>query len=73
MTIVLTAPSRQGDADAICAGCGKEIDGVYVQASGKSYHSECFVCASCHTGLKGQRFTVEAEGPLCQACWAKVM
>ncbi|KAJ6216904.1 hypothetical protein RDWZM_008061 [Blomia tropicalis] len=36
----------------VCADCERLIVGVFVRINNKSYHAECFRCATCGTSLK---------------------
>ncbi|XP_065178529.1 PDZ and LIM domain protein 7-like [Sycon ciliatum] len=55
----------------VCGGCDSPIDGPYVQAVGKQWHAEHFVCSSCGTQLRNCPF-VEHEGKMfCEKCYTE--
>jgi len=57
------------DDDFICAGCGKEIedDEDGIEAMGKPWHNECFVCTNCKNPLNGKFVTKDGK-PFCHKC-----
>ena len=56
-----------------CEACSKPIAEKGIQFSLKSYHMDCFVCASCKEPLVGQNGKVKEKNgePYCQNCIAK--
>eukprot|EP01105_Mastigella_eilhardi_P012263 TRINITY_DN2815_c0_g1_i2.p1 TRINITY_DN2815_c0_g1~~TRINITY_DN2815_c0_g1_i2.p1 ORF type:complete len:869 (-),score=235.79 TRINITY_DN2815_c0_g1_i2:97-2703(-) len=50
-----------------CAACGKPIETGGVQALGKQWHRNCFVCAGCNKQFSGGFATKDGK-PYCQAC-----
>jgi hypothetical protein len=69
--VPLLLPPFAGAADPpSCAGCGRAITGDYVEAMGRSWHPECFVCSACGQPI-GAREYFENEGkPYCSSCYA---
>jgi len=57
---------------AICAGCSKPVSGRVVQALGKKWHPEHFVCTFCMNPLPGGNYTESAGKAYCKACYAKL-
>lgn len=49
-----------------CASCGKAVTGG-VRALDKTYHPECFVCATCRQPFGHEGFFLVAGKPLCKA------
>jgi len=61
------APRERGK----CFTCGKAITGELVEASGRSYHTDHFVCNKCKKPLHGGDY-YEPEGlPHCESCYHK--
>lgn len=55
-------------AGATCAGCGSNIQGRVVEAFGKKYHPEHFVCSFCMNPLGGGSYTEQEGKPYCTNC-----
>jgi paxillin len=58
----------QMQSQAICAGCGSGITGRVVEAFGKRYHPEHFVCGFCMNPLGGAGYTEHEGKPYCTQC-----
>jgi len=60
--------SPDGDPDAYCTICKKEILGRFIKSgSGQAFHAECFKCDQCGTSLSGGY--AERDGRnLCGGC-----
>src|SRR3546814_18105397 len=66
-------PERKGSLIApkpesapICAKCNNTIIGSVIQALGKDYHDNCFVCEQCKGPLSG-KFALKGGNPYCSA------
>jgi len=57
---------------AICAGCGQPVGTRSIDALGKKWHPEHFVCAFCNSPLSGTSFKEQAGKAYCAACHAKL-
>jgi len=57
---------------AICAGCSKPVSGRVVQALGKKWHPEHFVCTFCMNPLPGGNYTENSGKAYCKPCYAKL-
>jgi paxillin len=55
-----------------CAGCQQPITGASVDALGKKWHPEHFVCAFCMNSLAGQAFSEKNQKPYCKPCFTKL-
>lgn len=56
-----------------CVSCGQPITGEIIQALGKSYHPEHFLCGNCKTPLGTATF-FEADGVAnCERCYKTLM
>jgi len=53
----------------VCSSCRKKIIGDIVQALGKQYHPEHFLCTSCGTLLGGGNFYEQEGQPQCEQCF----
>eukprot|EP01116_Phalansterium_solitarium_P012923 TRINITY_DN2967_c0_g1_i1.p1 TRINITY_DN2967_c0_g1~~TRINITY_DN2967_c0_g1_i1.p1 ORF type:complete len:616 (+),score=174.76 TRINITY_DN2967_c0_g1_i1:128-1975(+) len=53
---------------AKCAGCSEPITGKMVQALGKRWHPDHFVCFQCKKPFGGEQFHVEDGQPYCGPC-----
>jgi len=62
-----SAPRERGR----CHTCGKGITGELVEASGRSYHLEHFVCQKCRKPLHGVDYYEPDSLPHCEACYHK--
>lgn len=51
----------------VCAGCGERIHGGTLNAMGKKWHRECFVCSACSGPLES-RYATRDGRPLCGSC-----
>ncbi|KAK2500515.1 hypothetical protein MC885_017300 [Smutsia gigantea] len=52
-----------------CFSCDQFIEGEVVSALGKTYHPNCFVCASCRLPFPpGDRVTFNGKECMCQKC-----
>ncbi|XP_073094120.1 actin-binding LIM protein 2 isoform X21 [Manis javanica] len=52
-----------------CFSCDQFIEGEVVSALGKTYHPNCFVCASCRVPFPpGDRVTFNGKECMCQKC-----
>ena len=59
------APAARG----MCFTCRRPILGEIIQAMGKAFHPECFMCGNCQEPL-GTRNFYEADGrPNCEKCY----
>lgn len=53
----------------MCFACKKYVEGEVVTALGKTYHQQCFKCASCDkTFPTGERVTFTGKSCLCTNC-----
>jgi len=52
-----------------CGGCTKLIQGKILTALGKKWHSDCFVCTKCKTGLTSGFWPSKLQEPFCQNCF----
>ncbi|KAJ3437777.1 lim domain containing protein [Anaeramoeba flamelloides] len=50
-----------------CAHCGKLITGNYINALGKEWHNNCFVCGGCQKPITGPFFDKQGK-PYCEQC-----
>jgi len=57
---------------ASCSGCGKAITGKCINALGKKYHPEHFVCAYCMKKLDETSFSGQSNKPYCASCHNKL-
>jgi len=57
---------------AICAGCGQPVGTRSVDALGKKWHPEHFVCAFCNNPLGGGSFKEHGDKAYCSTCFAKL-
>lgn len=68
----MSAGSESGEGDTeegVCPACKEEVDGACVQACGKNFHPDCFVCGLCSEPFPGGQF-FEHEGlPYCEGCY----
>lgn len=55
-----------------CAGCDQPIAGTSVEAMGKKWHPEHFVCAFCMNTLSGTSYTEKNSKPYCKGCHSKL-
>ena len=55
-----------------CARCEKPLKGQYLEALGKAWHPEHFVCNNCGKPFKEGRFRQFDGQPYDDACYAKV-
>jgi len=53
----------------VCSSCRKKIVGDIIQALGKQYHPEHFLCTSCGTLLGGGNFYEQEGQPQCEQCF----
>jgi paxillin len=49
-----------------CGACDQPIKADTVNACGKQYHPECFVCAHCRRAFAGQPYFEYGGRPYCQ-------
>lgn len=54
-----------------CCHCGTPLGEKTLTALGKTYHSECFRCALCNTGLAGVQFVCWQGAVNCKECFAR--
>lgn len=59
-------------AGSICAGCNKPISDRAVNALGKKWHPDHFVCSFCMNPLSGQNFSEEKGKAYCSECHGKL-
>lgn len=57
---------------AICAGCGQPVGSRSIDALGKKWHPEHFVCAFCNNPLGGGSFKEHGDKAYCSSCFAKL-
>lgn len=55
-----------------CSGCQQPISGACVDALGKKWHPEHFVCAFCMNKLEGSSYTEKNSKPYCKGCFGKL-
>uniref|UniRef100_T1JNR5 PDZ and LIM domain protein Zasp n=1 Tax=Strigamia maritima TaxID=126957 RepID=T1JNR5_STRMM len=53
----------------ICSKCNGRVKGDCLNAVGKSWHPECFVCSYCHTPFGNSHFYLEDGQPYCEKDW----
>ncbi|MDP0587752.1 MAG: protein DA1 [Candidatus Endonucleobacter bathymodioli] len=53
---------------ANCKKCGYKISGNYITAMGGSWHSHCFICASCKKTISSKEFLTFADRPYHKNC-----
>lgn len=53
----------------ICATCTKPILGEVIQAMGKTFHPEHFICGGCQTPLGTRNFFDSNGLPFCETCY----
>jgi paxillin len=56
----------------LCAGCNKAVTGKCIDALGKKWHPEHFVCAFCMNPLAAGNFTENANKAYCRECHGKL-
>jgi hypothetical protein len=49
-----------------CAQCGEMVIGQCINALGKSYHPDHFVCACCSQPFKNGKFMIKDNEPYCE-------
>jgi len=59
-------------AGSLCAGCGKAVAGKCIDALGKKWHPEHFVCAFCMNTLAAGAFTENGNKAYCRDCHGKL-
>lgn len=53
-----------------CAMCHEKITDRILKAVGKSYHTKCFICSTCHKKLDGVTFTIGISNAIhCLECY----
>jgi len=52
-----------------CSGCRKPVSGDVIQALGKQYHPEHFLCTSCGALLGNGNFYEQESQPQCEKCF----
>jgi hypothetical protein len=52
-----------------CTKCAKKVKGDCVNAIGKQYHPECFICSYCGRQFGNQSFFLEEGEPYCENDW----
>ena len=55
----------------LCAGCGKAVGMMALEAIGKQWHSECFKCSVCGEGFPDGAFMAHEGKPMHKACYVK--
>lgn len=55
-----------------CSGCQQPISGACVDALGKKWHPEHFVCAFCMNKLEGTSYSEKNAKPYCRPCFGKL-
>jgi len=68
------AAPKAGGAEAggeakSCAKCRRPIGGAFVVAKDKNFHTECFRCKTCATGLGGKAFLEQDDNYFCEKCY----
>jgi len=53
---------------SVCGKCNNAIVGQGVQAIGKTWHKECFVCDYCKQEFGNGSFILKYDRPFCKAC-----
>jgi len=53
----------------VCGSCRKQVIGDMIQALGKCYHPEHFLCTSCGTLLGSSNFYEQEGQPQCEQCF----
>lgn len=54
----------------VCGTCNKEIEGTSLNALGKTYHPEHFVCTTCKKPIS-DKFQTSNDEPYCSDCYEK--
>jgi hypothetical protein len=63
-------PSAQSARpDMLCATCKEPITGTYVEALGKKWHKEHFVCTVCSEAFGSDGFVEHDGHPYCSVCY----
>eukprot|EP01129_Flabellula_baltica_P015416 TRINITY_DN782_c0_g1_i1.p1 TRINITY_DN782_c0_g1~~TRINITY_DN782_c0_g1_i1.p1 ORF type:complete len:878 (+),score=171.93 TRINITY_DN782_c0_g1_i1:90-2636(+) len=62
-------PGSGSLGEGICAGCRQPIMGGTIQALGKQYHPEHFMCTSCGSLLGAGNFFEQEGQPQCENCF----
>eukprot|EP00002_Diphylleia_rotans_P025925 TRINITY_DN5147_c0_g1_i1.p1 TRINITY_DN5147_c0_g1~~TRINITY_DN5147_c0_g1_i1.p1 ORF type:complete len:745 (-),score=128.17 TRINITY_DN5147_c0_g1_i1:180-2414(-) len=52
-----------------CHGCQKPVIGKYLQAIGKTFHTDCFSCGQCQIPLESKTFYQKANMLICGDCF----
>jgi len=60
---------NQTENQGVCSSCRKKIVGDIIQALGKQYHPEHFVCTSCGSQLGSGNFYEQEGQPQCEQCF----
>lgn len=55
-----------------CASCQQPISGACVDALGKKWHPEHFVCSFCMNKLEGTSYSEKNAKPYCKPCFGKL-
>eukprot|EP00055_Hartaetosiga_balthica_P004462 m.11720 g.11720 ORF g.11720 m.11720 type:complete len:406 (+) comp3879_c0_seq1:123-1340(+) len=56
----------------ICGQCNRSIVGGFVQAMGKKWHKDHFMCNLCHVSLANAQFRERNSQPYCNPCYVKM-
>jgi paxillin len=57
---------------SLCAGCSKAVTGKCVDALGKRWHPEHFVCAFCMNPLMAGNYSENGGKAYCHPCHGKL-
>ncbi|VDK30782.1 unnamed protein product [Dibothriocephalus latus] len=70
---LLYCESHQQDATSlICASCSQPISGRCINAMGKRFHLQHFVCTYCLRQLNTGTFKERASKPYCSTCFRQL-
>ena len=59
------------EGENICYRCGELIEGQRLNAKGRHYHPQCFICDGCNKEIGDGRFHDKDYKILCDECYAK--
>eukprot|EP01091_Cochliopodium_minus_P016211 TRINITY_DN5_c0_g1_i1.p1 TRINITY_DN5_c0_g1~~TRINITY_DN5_c0_g1_i1.p1 ORF type:complete len:662 (-),score=226.75 TRINITY_DN5_c0_g1_i1:175-2160(-) len=57
---------------SMCGACNKPITGKAVNALGRSWHPEHFVCGFCYNSIGGGNYTEKDDKAFCSECYSRL-
>jgi hypothetical protein len=74
--VALCAGCYEDRFSPTCSRCGKKTGSECVEASGKSYHKECFACSECEVQLRGEDgqttpYYLQDDATVCEPCFMR--